>query len=104
MAVPSRIAETITKFGKCIDNLKTIVVADAERWDDLLTIMPGLIEEQITEADIVLLNKIDCLELEQVSEVEESIRSINSSALYYAISAHAEVDPQIWRKAVTNCV
>ncbi|EHQ88508.1 GTP-binding protein [Desulfosporosinus youngiae] len=102
MAVPSRIAETITKFGKGIDNLKTIVVTDAERWDDLITIMPGLIEEQIAEANIVLLNKIDCLEPEQMSEVEESIRIINSSARFYAISAHDKVDPQIWRTAVTD--
>ena len=104
MAVPSRIAETITKFGKGIDSLKTIVVTDAERWDDLITIMPGLIEEQIAEANIVLLNKIDCLEPEQVSEVEESIRIINSSARFYAISAQDKVDPQIWRTAVTDSV
>ncbi|HWQ40432.1 MAG TPA: GTP-binding protein [Desulfosporosinus sp.] len=100
MAFPDRIAETITKYGKGIDSLKTIVVADAERWDDLSAIMPGLIEGQIAEANIILLNKIDCLEPEQVSDVEESIRRINSSALFYAISAHDEVDPQIWRKVV----
>ncbi|KJR46931.1 putative metal chaperone, involved in Zn homeostasis, GTPase of COG0523 family [Desulfosporosinus sp. I2] len=101
MAFPHKIAETITKFGKGIDSLKTIVVADAERWDDLSMIMPGLLEEQIVKANIILLNKIDCLEPEQISDVEESIRRINSNALFYAISAHDEVDPQIWRMAVT---
>ena len=102
MAFPDRIAETITKYGKGIDSLKTIVVADAERWDELSTVIPGLIEGQIAKADIILLNKIDCLEPEQVSDVEESIRKINSSALFYAISAHNEVDHQIWCKAVTE--
>lgn len=101
MAIPDKIAETITKYGKGINSLKTIVVADAERWDDLSTIMPGLIEGQIVNANIILLNKIDCLEPEQVSDVEESIRKINSSALFYAISAHDKVDQQIWRKMVT---
>lgn len=101
MAFPHAIAETITKYGKGIDSLKTIVVADAERWDDLSTILPDLIEEQIAKANIILLNKIDCLEAEQVSQVEESVKRINSSALFYAITAHDEVDPQIWRKAVT---
>jgi len=101
MAFPHTIAETITKYGKGIDSLKTIVVADAERWDDLSTIMPGLIEEQIAKANIILLNKIDCLESEQISDVEESIRRINSNALFYAISAQDEVDSQIWRKVVT---
>ncbi|MCO5387499.1 MAG: CobW-like GTP-binding protein [Desulfosporosinus sp.] len=103
MAFPHTIAETIAKYGKGIDSLKTIVVADAERWDELSTIMPGLIEEQIVKANIILLNKIDCLEPEQVCGVKESIRRINPSALFYAISAHDEVDPQIWSKAVTYC-
>ncbi|MCB8814674.1 CobW-like GTP-binding protein [Desulfosporosinus shakirovi] len=102
MAFPHTIAETITKYGKGIDSLKTIVVADAERWDDLSTIMPGLIEEQIARANVILLNKIDCLEPEQVSQVAEDIKRINSSGLFYAISAHTEVNPQIWRKAVTK--
>lgn len=101
MAFPDRIAETITKYGKGIDSLKTIVVADAERWDELSTVMPGLIEGQIAKADVILLNKIDCLgELAQVSEVKENVRRINPSALCYAISAQHEVDPQIWREAV----
>lgn len=102
MAFPDKIVATITKYGKGIDSLKTIVVADAERWDELSTVMPGLIEGQIAKADVILLNKIDCLEPEQVSEVEESVRRINSSALFYAISAHHEVDSQIWREAVVG--
>jgi len=102
MAFPDRIVDTITKYGKGIDSLKTIVVADAERWDELSTVMPGLIEGQIAKADVILLNKIDCLEPEQLIDVEDSVRRINSSALFYAISTHQEVDPQIWREAVAE--
>ena len=102
MAFPDKIVETITKYGKGVDSIKTIVVTDAERWDELSTVMPGLIEGQIAKADIILLNKIDCLEPEQVSVVEESVKKINSSALFYAISAHHEVDPQIWREAAVG--
>lgn len=101
MAFPDRIVETINKYGKGIDSLKTIVVADAERWDELYMIMPGLIEGQIANADVIVLNKIDCLESEQVCDVEQSVRGINPSALFYAISAHHQVDPHIWREAVT---
>ena len=100
MAFPDRVAETITKYGKDIESLKTIVVADAERWDELSTVMPGLVEGQISKADVILLNKIDCLEPKQVSDVEERVRGINSSALFYAISAQHEVDSQIWREVV----
>jgi len=101
MAFPHRIVDTITKYGQGIDSLKTIVVADAERWDELSTVMPGLIEGQISKADVILLNKIDCLEPEELSTVEKSVTRINPSALFYAISANNEVDPQIWREAVT---
>ncbi|AET68479.1 putative GTPase, G3E family [Desulfosporosinus orientis DSM 765] len=102
MAFPDKIVKTLAKYGKGIDSLKTIVVADAERWDELSTIMPGLIEGQMVKADAILLNKIDCLEPEQVREVEESVRRINSSALFYAVSAHHGVDPQIWHEAVVE--
>jgi len=102
MAFPDKIVETISKYGKGIDRLKTIIVADAERWDELSTVMPGLIEGQIAIADVILLNKIDCLEPEQIKDVEDSVRRINSSALFYAISTHQEVDPQIWREAVAE--
>lgn len=102
MAFPDRITETISKYGKGIDSLKTIVVADAERWDELSTVMSGLIEGQIAKADVILLNKIDCLEPEQISDVKESVRRINSSAHFYSISALHEVDPQIWREAVVG--
>lgn len=102
MAFPNKIVETINKYGKGIDSLKTIVVADAERWDELSAVIPGLIKGQIAKADIILLNKIDCLEPEQVSVVEECVRRINSSAHFYAISAHFEVDPEIWREAVAG--
>ena len=100
MAYPDKISETITKYGEGIESLKTIIVADAERWDKLSKYMPSLIEGQISNADIILLNKIDCLEPNQVNDVEESIRKINSSALLFTLSAHHEVDPQIWREAV----
>ena len=102
IAFPDKIVETITKYGKGIDRIKVIVVADAERWDELTTVMPGLIEGQIAKADIILLNKIDCLEPVEVSAVEASVRRMNSSALFYAISAHDEVNPQSWCKAVAE--
>ncbi|TGE37473.1 cobalamin biosynthesis protein P47K [Desulfosporosinus fructosivorans] len=101
MAFPEKIVDTIIKYGKGIDSIKTIVVADAERWDELSTVMPGLIEGQISKAEVILLNKIDCLEPEQVSIVEDRVRGINPSALFYAISAQLEVDPQIWSEAVS---
>ncbi|MDQ7093568.1 GTP-binding protein [Desulfosporosinus sp. PR] len=102
MAFPAKVVETITKYVQGIDSLKTIVVADAERWDELVAVMPGLIEGQISKADIILLNKTDCLEPGQVDNVAKSVRKINSSARFYAISAQQGVDPQIWREAVVG--
>lgn len=102
MAFPDRISETIIKYGKGIESLKTIVVVDAERWEELSTVMPGLIEGQIAKANVILLNKIDCLEPLQLGDIEESVRRLNPSAIFYPISAHLEIDPHIWQEAVSN--
>ncbi len=102
MAFPNRIAETIIKYGKGIESLKIIVVVDAERWDELSTVMPGLIEGQIAKANLILINKIDCLEPLQLSEIEESVRRLNPSAILYSISTHGEIDQQILGEAVAN--
>lgn len=100
MAYPHKIAETIRTYGKGLDSLKIIVVADAERWEELTEVVPGLVEGQIANADVIFLNKIDCLEPGPLAEVEESLRKMNLSALLYPVSTFKGIEPEIWRKAV----
>lgn len=102
MAYPHKIIETLTSYGKGIDRLKTLVVVDAERWDELSTVITGLIEGQIKNADIILLNKIDCLDPLLLSCVEENVIKLNPSALFYSVSSNRGIDPKIWSEVVSS--
>lgn len=100
MAYPYKIVETLTAYGKGITGFKTLTVVDAERWEELSEIIPGLIKGQIAKAGFILLNKIDCLQEFQVEEIEKSVRQLNPAARFYRVSAHDGVDQRIWREVV----
>lgn len=100
MAYPHKIAETIHTYGKGIESLKIIIVADAERWEELTEIIPGLVESQVINANIIFLNKIDCLEPDALTEVENSLKKLNPSALLYCVSTFKGIQQEIWREAV----
>lgn len=100
MAYPHKIMETLSTYGKGIAGISSLVVVDAERWEELSAVVTGLVEGQIAKADFVLLNKIDCLEPLQVDEIEENVRGLNPGARFFQVSAHNGVDPQIWREVV----
>ncbi|AFM00439.1 MULTISPECIES: GTP-binding protein [Desulfitobacterium] len=100
MAYPHRIAETIHTYGKGVESLKNIIVADAERWEELTEIVPGLVEGQIAKADLIFLNKIDCMQPETLSEIEKNLHHLNPSAQIYCVSAFRGINSEIWSEAV----
>lgn len=100
MAYPHRIAETIHTYGKGVENLKIMIVADAERWEELMEIVPGLVEGQIAKADLIFLNKIDCMHHEALAEIEKSLHHLNPAAQIHCVSAFRGINPEIWREAV----
>jgi len=100
MAYPHRIAETIHTYGKGIEELKILIVADAERWEELTEIVPGLVEGQLTKADVVFINKIDCLEPETLEKVKICIHNLNPTAQIFCVSGLQGLDPETWNKAV----
>ncbi len=100
MAYPHKIRETLTTYGKGIASICSLVVVDAERWEELAAVVTGLVEGQIAKADFIFLNKIDCLESRQVKEIEQYVRGLNPGAHFFRVSAHNGVDPQIWREVV----
>lgn len=102
MAYPHKIAETLRSYGKGIESLKIMIVADAERWEELTEIVPGLVEGQVSKADTVFLNKIDCLQPEALTEIEKSLVKLNPSAQLYCVSTFTGIRPEIWREAVLS--
>ena len=75
-------------------------LADAKRWDRICRAMSELVADQAGSADIVLINKIDLVDEETVKQVEESVRSMNGTAVISPVCADGEIPEGIFEKAL----
>ena len=101
LAFPDRIVENVEKHAENIETIKTITIADAERWDKLFIVTPMLIEAQLKAADIILLNKVDLIE-NSLDSIREKINELNPDAEVFEISALNGIDDKVWNE-VTSC-
>ncbi|MCB5270666.1 MAG: cyclic 2,3-diphosphoglycerate synthase [Candidatus Cloacimonetes bacterium] len=62
----------------CSDEMIRIVVVDPHRPGDEITYYPG--ETNVLMADVVVINKIDSADLDDINEVRENVRAINPTA------------------------
>lgn len=79
----------------------SLVLADAERWDELMEKLPMLICTQLEIADTILLNKVDVVASGEIERIEGEIREISSSPCY-RMSALSNELHDLWRKVVEN--
>lgn len=98
LAYPSRIIETITKYGKGIESITNVTVVDAERWNELSEIAPVLVHNQLKGCDFILVNKIDLVGADELKNIVEQVKEDNSDASLYQVSAQKEIDSSIWGK------
>lgn len=96
LAYPSKIIETLQRYGKGIESIRTVAVVDAERWEELMTVTPVLTTTQIQEGNFLLVNKIDRIEEVALSKVEAEVRKVNGSAKLYKLSALEGIGDRIW--------
>lgn len=91
--------------GLIQDNLKEALdkdarictVVDVKRWKRLKAAMGELLEGQLECADVVLLNKTDLAESEEIESVEKDIREMNPSAILYRTSETTEICDEVWK-------
>ncbi|MCB5253843.1 MAG: cyclic 2,3-diphosphoglycerate synthase [Candidatus Cloacimonadaceae bacterium] len=62
----------------CSDEMVRIVVVDPHRPGDEISYYPG--ETNVLMADVVVINKIDSADLDDINEVRENVRAINPTA------------------------
>jgi Putative GTPases (G3E family) len=98
LAYPGKILGNINKYGKGIESIRTVTVVDAERWDELSDITPVLIENQVSQGDTILINKIDLVTEVELEEVESRVKELNPKASIYKVSANIEVNDCIWKE------
>lgn len=94
VAYPKNVKETLEKSILDAD-IRICCVADARRWKRLLKPMGLLLRDQLSGADIILVNKVEELDEAVVKEVMDSVKTFNSSAEYYCISALRGIDKKV---------
>lgn len=99
LAYPGKIMDTVKQYGKGIDSIRIITLVDAERWNEILEILPILAEKQVGEADIVLINKIDLVSEEELAQITQSVIALNPRAEIKRISANKGIAESIWKEA-----
>ena len=100
MANTTTVVRTIERRVDGLQSVSGIVVADAHRYDDIVTLMPGFLRGQIANADTILLNKIDLLSEQEHIEAVKKITEVKKGALFFSVSALSPIDQNIWRKVV----
>lgn len=78
--------------GQALPGLKptSLVLVDAERWDELMEALPMLIGTQVERADLILINKIEALTQAELDRIEAEVRDINSDSPLFRLG----VDPE----------
>jgi G3E family GTPase len=78
LAYPYKIKDNL-KDALGVDS-RVCVIVDAKRWKRLQASLPGMLNDQLNRADVIIINKIDIVDNNMVESVKESIASINPAA------------------------
>ena len=75
-----------------------LAIADAKRWPRLIRSLKAFVESQLSQANVILLNKIDLADEQTRLQAADDIRSINPSAALYEISAIQPQPETLWQQ------
>ncbi len=101
VACPGNVRDSILESIKTISVVRTAVLCDAERLQLLLKAISTLAPQQIADADVLLLNKIDLVDEQTLQEDEETLRAYNAGAPIFRICAKEGIDEAVFA-AVTG--
>ena len=92
IARPDDLADSVSKYCTVVEDNRVLTIVDGVRYDMLIQVMEPLITAQIEAADIIAINKIDVMNEEEISIVEERIRELNGKSRILPISADKNVN------------
>jgi len=78
--------------------LESLVVVDAERWDELIEGLPMLIMTQVERADLILLNKTAALNPDDLARVEDDLEEINGRSPRLRVPDEPDRMDDIWSR------
>ena len=101
VACPKQIRDTLVDVLDGTD-VRICTLVDAKRWNRIKRAMANLIEQQLLDANTVLINKVDLVEPEVVEQVIEDLKEIDerethANPRYFSVSAVQPVDPAVWQ-------
>jgi G3E family GTPase len=80
---------------KSVSVVRTAVTCDAERLQLLLAAISAIAPQQVQDADVLLLNKIDLVDENKLAEAEATLRGLNADAPIYRICAKDGIDESV---------
>lgn len=95
LALMSNIRQLFAKYGRDGIVVHTISVLDISRWEILNKALYSILVNQLTDADIILMNKTDISPV--TPEIEEKIAEISRGALTLELVATQE-NTELWSK------
>ena len=101
VACPGSVKESILEAIRTVTEVRTAVLCDAERLQLLLKAIINIAPQQIRDADVLLLNKIDLVDEQTLQEAEATIRGLNAEAPVFRICAKEGIDEAVFA-AVTG--
>jgi len=87
VARPEDLASSVSKYCSVVEDNLVLTIVDGVRFDMLLEVVEPLITAQIEAADIIAVNKIDVMDENEISAVEDGIRNLNGAPKIISISA-----------------
>lgn len=94
VAMPGNICKTIQReLGA---RARTLVLADASRWQRLLKPLQMVIPNQLEGADVVLLNKVDLVDEQTLLAVKTSISELAPEARLLPLCAARPLPASLW--------
>lgn len=99
VAYPKQIRRVLHDIG--IDS-RICVLVDVSRWRRILTPLHQLLTMQLEDADVILLNKTDCVSEEELQEVVCSVDEFNTSAERIRLIATEKIATGIFDKVMND--
>lgn len=98
MAFPGSISDIISQYL----NLKSsiLVLVDAKRWNRVKLAMPVFAKSQVSDAKVILINKIDLVTEENLHLIEKDIEEINADSWNFKICAIQPQNDSLWKQII----
>lgn len=92
LAYPDKIVDAINKYAQECESVVTVNLADASRWFEIKDYMDVFLLGQMKTGDIMIVNKIDLVSEDIVSEISGELAELNSCAQILKLSARDGID------------